>query len=153
MAKKNPAVVGLEDFKKNLKSVNAGLGARTALALRLAGQLLQGESQRLVPVDFGILKASAYTRSEGKSFNTVVGIGYTALYAMYVHEHPNGLNPGRFGRPRSEGNPARGNFWDPSGIGQSKFLEAPARDSVVRQKMLNIFKNLVQLDSKEGSKG
>jgi hypothetical protein len=141
----NPAVLGVKEFQLNLKKEKANLGSKLEKALGVAGLHLQGTSQNLVPVDFGFLKGSAFTRSSGKEFNTVVSIGYTALYAMYVHEHPNGLNPDRFGRPREEGKPQRGNFWDPAGRGQSKFLEAPSRDTLIRRQMLNIIRNLLGL--------
>lgn len=48
-------------------------------------------------------------------------VGYTANYALYVHE--NVEMKGR-GLPRRSG---KGNYWDPPGKGQAKFLEQPAR--------------------------
>lgn len=53
-----------------------------------AGEYVQAESQKIVPVDYGPLKASAFTRISGK--NTAkpkVTVGYTAAYAVYVHEN------------------------------------------------------------------
>jgi len=51
-----------------------------------------------------------------------VAVGYTANYAIHVHEN---LEMTLRGQPRPRG---RGNYWDPPGRGQSKFLEQPARD-------------------------
>ncbi len=62
-----------------------------------------------------------------------------------------GLDPARFGRERKKGDPTRGHFWDPAGRGQSKFLEAPARDSGNRSKMLAIMQNACKLNSNSGS--
>lgn len=53
-----------------------------------------------------------------------VVVGYTAAYAIYVHEAKMVLK----GKPRPRRRKRnRGRFWDPQGRAQSKFLEAPAR--------------------------
>ncbi len=58
-----------------------------------------------------------------RSRNASVIVGYTANYAMYVHE----MTPKKpqWGRPRQP--PKKGAYWDPTGKGQPKFLETPAR--------------------------
>lgn len=48
-------------------------------------------------------------------------VGYTAAYALWVHES---IGMVLAGKPRPKG---RGNYWDPQGRGQAKFLEQPAR--------------------------
>jgi len=48
-------------------------------------------------------------------------VGYTASYALYVHENIEMKLKGKL-RPKG-----RGKFWDPQGRGQAKFLEEPAR--------------------------
>jgi hypothetical protein len=149
MADNTPNVIGLNQIKAKMKTKKAQVAAKLPQALAIAGLFLQRESQLLVPVDFGILKASAFTRSEGKGFATVVNIGYTANYAMFVHEMLSGLDPGRFGRPRVA--PSKGNYWDPSGRGQSKFLEQPARNESNRTKMLNIVRNVLKLSDKDNA--
>lgn len=50
------------------------------------GLFIQRESQLIVPVDTANLKNSAFTRKEGSGFDTVIIVGYTAEYAIYVHE-------------------------------------------------------------------
>lgn len=52
---------------------------------------------------------------------TSVIVGYTAAYALFVHEN---LEMKLRGVPRTNG---KGMYWDPQGRGQSKFLEEPAR--------------------------
>ncbi len=136
-------VLGVKEFQDNLKKEKALLAKRVQQALSTAGLFLQRESQQRVPVDYGILKASAFTRANGRGLNTVVNVGYTALYAMYVHE--NIEMKGR-GMPRDPGNPGRGNFWDPAGRGQAKFLEEPAR--TLRPQLLKIVQNAVKLPIK-----
>jgi hypothetical protein len=116
------AVTGVQGILKNLKARNAALAAGVSRGLRLAGLHLQRESQRVVPVDLGNLKASAFTRATGKGYDTVVNIGYTATYAIFVHEN---VEMKWKGLPRHA--PSKGRYWDPQGRGQAKFLEEPAR--------------------------
>lgn len=72
----------------------------------------------------------AKARKEG---NASVVVGYTASYAMWVHE---AIEMKLYGLPRGggrvksgkrKGQPKRGYFWDPLGKAQAKFLEEPAR--------------------------
>lgn len=102
-----------------MRKAQVALGAETGL--KLAGLLLQRDSQSHVPVEYGPLKASAYTRAVGKGFDTVVDVGYTASYALYVHEQVGMVLKGQ---PRPSG---RGAFWDPQGQAYAKFLEEPMR--------------------------
>lgn len=92
--------------------------------LKKAGLLLQRESQKMVPVEFGNLKASAYTRADGNGFSTQVTVGYTAAYALYVHE---AVGMVLKGLPRTPNPPHKGRYWDPQGQASAKFLEEPAR--------------------------
>lgn len=48
-------------------------------------------------------------------------VGFSANYAVHVHEN---IEMKWKGRPRKGG---KGNYWDPPGRGQAKFLEEPAR--------------------------
>ena len=50
-------------------------------------------------------------------------VGYTAKYALYVHENTEMTLKGQK-RPGKN----RGKFWDPQGRAQAKFLETPARE-------------------------
>jgi len=69
------------------------------------------------------LKASAFTRVTGSGYDTEVSVGYTAAYALYVHE---AVGMVLRGQPR-RGKDAKGRYWDPQGKAQAKFLEEPAR--------------------------
>ncbi len=51
-------------------------------------------------------------------------VGYSTNYAVFVHEN---LEMKLMGQPR-KGKGSKGNYWDPPGRGQSKFLEQPARE-------------------------
>jgi hypothetical protein len=114
---------GLAEVLKNFKEKQENLGKGCERGLKKAGLMLQRESQKLVPVNLGNLKASAFTRHKGEGFKTVVEVGYTASYALYVHE---AVGMKLKGLPRT-GPGAKGSYWDPQGQGQAKFLEEPAR--------------------------
>ena len=71
--------------------------------------------------------------------NPVVAVGFTAAYALYVHENMEIWPPGMRlkGLPRGggkvksgkrKGKPKRGYYWDPQGKAGPKFLEGPARE-------------------------
>lgn len=53
---------------------------------------------------------------------TVVIVGFTAAYALYVHER---VAMKLKGLPRKK--PSKGRYWDPIPRAQAKFLEEPAR--------------------------
>lgn len=121
-------VLGIPTVLKNLAKSQAKIGAGLQRGLKKAGLRLQRESQRIVPVDTGELKGSAFTREEGKGLKTVVKVGYTASHALFVHEAVDMALKGqkRTGM-RADGRPKKGKYWDPQGRGQAKFLEEPAR--------------------------
>lgn len=58
-----------------------------------------------------------------KDDNVSCVVGYTAAYALYVHEK---IEMKWKGLPR-QGKQGKGFYWDPQGRGQAKFLEGPAR--------------------------
>jgi len=62
-------------------------------------------------------------KARGKEMNGSVIVGYTAAYALFVHEN---IEMKWKGLPRKK--PSKGRYWDPPGRGQSKFLEQPARE-------------------------
>lgn len=140
-------LTGVKTVLANLKRKQAGIGNGVSRGLRLAGLFLQRESQKKVPVNFGVLKASAFTRRKGRGFGTQVTVGYTASYALFVHES---VEMKLKGQPRTSGSAAydaavaeasrigvppprhkpagfQGHYWDPQGRAQAKFLEEPAR--------------------------
>jgi len=137
--------IGTENVLRNIKGAERKIGLAVARGLKKAGLLLQREAQLKVPVNFGILKASAFTRAEGEAVKTVVNVGFTAGYAIYVHENREIWPPGMRlkGQPRmggsvdsagrvrdTKGGQFRkgGRYWDPQGKAQPKFLEEPFRE-------------------------
>lgn len=114
-------VTGVDGVLGAMEKAKEEFGKRFERGAIKAGLFLQRESQKKVPVDYGILKASAFTRKEGEGFNARVRVGYTAFYALFVHEL---VQMKLKGKPRPGG---RGFFWDPQGQAQAKFLEEPSR--------------------------
>ena len=79
-----------------LKDLNRRMPGLTR-GLKKCGLLLQRESMKIVPVDKGNLKASVFTRSENDNTPfVVVYVGYTAAYAIYVHENLDALHGAAF---------------------------------------------------------
>jgi hypothetical protein len=60
----------------------------------------------------------------GKPGNSVI-VGYTANYALHVHEMVDKEGLPRIGEGIPRRKPHKGKYWDPQGRGQSKFLEQP----------------------------
>src|ERR1044072_1838716 len=113
-------IIGQAEVLANIGTSRQRAAAGLQRGLVKAGLRLQAESQKMVPVEYGPLKASAFTRADGTGFATIVTVGYTAAYAAYVHEL---VGMKLKGVPRPSG---IGKYWDPAGA-QAKFLEEPAR--------------------------
>lgn len=110
-------ITGLNQVLQNLNREVKAIENRTQAGLMKAGLLVRRESQLKVPVNFGFLKASAYTESvSGMGSRLGVVIGYTSSYAPFVHEASGKLR----GLPRPKG---RGRFWDPQGKAEPQFLK------------------------------
>lgn len=108
---------GLERVLAALNREVEGIKQRRTAGLMAAGLLVQGRSQKRVPVEYGKLRASAYTKMVTPD---IVEVGYSAKYARYVHEN---LEQKLKGIPRPSG---LGEYWNP---GEPKYLERPFRES------------------------
>ena len=62
-------------------------------------------------------------RLVGQDKDKTVVVGFTAAYALYVHENMEMKLKGK-----SRRKPGKGYYWDPQGIAGPKFLERPARE-------------------------
>lgn len=125
------SVEGLDEVLKNLNREVAGIEDRGMDGLMAAGLYVQGEAQKLAPVDTGNLRASAYTRKAGEA----VEIGFTAAYAIFVHEN---LQQKLKGEPRRSGT-KKGTYWE---SGEPKFLEKPLRET---DKILGIIQSYAKV--------
>ena len=134
---------------KNLAKTGKRLAKGTERGLKKAGLHLQRESMKIVPVQFGNLKASAFTRNIGLGgFKTDIIVGYTASYAVYVHENPNAAHGKAFNAKHASMISARSGsvksgLFNRGENQQYKFLEKPAREE--RGVMIRIIKREASL--------
>lgn len=131
---------GQGEILMNLKRYKNLTPEGVSKGLIAAGMFLQAESQRQVPVEYGILRASAYTRPIKTRGSTTVVVGYGAKYALFVHEAPGVLRGKRRYGKRADGRPRKGHYWDPQGIAEPKFLERVVKNVKVRSIMRDIVK-------------
>ena len=152
-------ITGVNQMLKNLATAKMKFGFNLERGLVNAGKFLQRESQKIVPVQTGNLKNSAFTRKIGSGVYVDVIVGYTASYAAYVHEdltkaHGKDFNikhadeiaragemkTTKSGRqvfkPKLKMGTAAGGMFPRGENQQAKFLEKPARDN--RMILLNI---------------
>jgi hypothetical protein len=100
----------LKNFRKEVKNIKGDIS--TGLRLGLAH--IEGEAVENAPVEFGVLRNSAFHWVR-RTMRRISGrVGFTAEYAPFVHEMPE-INKGK---PRPA--PKRGSFWQGGG---NKFLE------------------------------
>lgn len=83
-----------------------------------------------------VLSLQKWAAKVSKEANSVVAVGYTANYALYVHED---IEMKWKGLPR-RGKNRHGVYWGPHG--QAKFLEQPARE--MRQVLSDIVVKALQ---------
>ena len=101
---KKGKVSGLSKILTNLDKQIAKIEGNTMAGLLEAGLQVQRVAQERTPVDTGNLKNSAYTR---KVSDDAVEVGFSAAYAVYVHENLEAHHP----------------------TGQAQFLESALRDN------------------------
>lgn len=111
---------GFNQLRARLKKDKVQKVKRLSQNLLRAGLYLQRESQRLVPVEYGVLRNSAFTRREDTGRKFIVLVGYTAAYAIYVHEIPPYPYKTKKGKLRSGAKHRAPTGW--------KYLERPYRE-------------------------
>lgn len=89
-------VEGVKKIAKALKLRQVYHAKGVEEGLKLGGLFIQRESQHIVPVHLGNLRASAFTRHSGSGLDTEVRVGYTASYAVFVHENLNAAHGEEF---------------------------------------------------------
>jgi len=101
-------VTGVRSVLTRLKGARNFVDSKMEIGLKKGGLFLQQQSQEIVPVLTGNLKNSAFTRNVGgKGSDADIAVGYTANYAVFVHEDLNARHkPGKM----------------------AKYLEKPARE-------------------------
>jgi len=77
------SVKGLSQIKNALTQVKKEHEKKKRKALTRIGVIVKADSVKLTPIDTSNLRGSAYIDVDGSKS---VFIGYTAYYAVYVHE-------------------------------------------------------------------
>jgi hypothetical protein len=140
---------GLPEALAKIRETYKRKGDAVERGLKKAGLQLQRWSQQIVPVDYGILKGSAFTRkTKGEGFNAEVQVGYTANYAIWVHENIDNAHGAKFNLKHAEElaeHPTTGPYRHSRGPNQTaKFLENPAREHA------QDIKNIVAEEARRG---
>lgn len=117
------SIRGLSEVMRNLRETMDDVKGLSAEGAMRGMNLLMKESQKVVPVEYGKLRDSGFVEQHRTGVITIE-VGYTAPYAMYVHEN---MEQKLKGKPRPSG---IGVYWGPRG--QPKFLEAKARELTPR---------------------
>ena len=105
---------GFDEALRNLNRRVLSIQNLSLDGLLAGGLVIQADAQRHVPVEYGVLRQSAYTRKVRGGASPVVEIGFTASYAPYVHEN---LEMKWKGQRRRSG---KGVYWGPQG--EARFL-------------------------------
>ena len=105
-------------IKRTQQIVGEITGEKAVSAIKAANYIIRTESASMTPVATSALINSQYDTVEVNGTRITGKIGYSANYALYVHNAPGkllGTNTPRTGRLKG-----KGNVWDKSG--EPKFL-------------------------------
>lgn len=130
-------VKGIRQAQQNLNRLVGDIQGRKAVRAMTSALIIIGsEAAAITPRATSTLVNSQFRELSTHGSRIIGRIGYTAAYALFVHEASGKLK----GRPRAKRNGvAQGNYWDPSG--EPKFLEKGAEramdaaDAVIKREM------------------
>ena len=105
-------VEGMDELNRALAELSPEVTKEVEAGIYAGGLVIQAEAQKNTPVEFGNLRGSAYTQRA--MIGSGVEVGYSAEYAIYVHEN---MEQTLAGESRQSG---LGTYWNPGG---PKFLE------------------------------
>ncbi len=122
-------IEGLSGIITKLRLLNSNAGKGCERGLKKGGLVILRESQKEVPVDLGNLRGSGFTRKvSGNGFDADVIVGYTADYAIYVHEDKDAKHGSDFNTAYADEIASSKSKVKSRGEGQkAKFLEDPAK--------------------------
>lgn len=93
-------VTGLSSLKASILAAAKKKKDKLAMGLFMAGMYLEAQSAKIVPVQYGNLKGSHFVASPiglgGASNKVIIEVGYTASYAIFVHEDPDAAHGAAF---------------------------------------------------------
>ncbi|WP_312740449.1 HK97 gp10 family phage protein [Cedecea neteri] len=114
-------VKGVSQAKQKLDALLGEVqGRKVGRAIKSALFIIGADAATMTPIDTSYLVNSQYQELLVNGTRVTGRVGYSANYAVYVHEASGKLK----GRPRANGS---GNYWDPSG--EPKFLEKAFKDN------------------------
>jgi hypothetical protein len=99
-------VQGIPGAKRAMKKWSREKPLKVKRGMNKAADYLMERSLEVCPLDTGFLRSSIYKKNAGTFLAPDVQVGYSAPYAIYVHEDPEPLHP----------------------IGDYKFLEQPVKE-------------------------
>lgn len=121
-------VTGVQGVLAELDKVTTNMQRGAERGVKKAGVFLQRKSMLIVPVDTGALRASAFVRKHGSGLETVVFVGYTTDYVVYVHEDLDKAHGSAFNAKYADEIADPKNKMKARGENQqAKFLEQPQR--------------------------
>lgn len=115
-------VKGVSQAKQKLDALLGEVqGRKVGRAIKSALFIIGADAATMTPIgETSVLINSQYQELLFNGTRVTGRVGYSANYAVYVHEASGKLR----GRPRANGS---GNYWDPSG--EPKFLEKAFKDN------------------------
>lgn len=81
------SVTGVEAVLQANKKMAVSDAIKIATGLKLCAEVLYRASQKLVPVETGLLKRSGRVEVTGRGFGTRANVIYDTAYAIWVHEN------------------------------------------------------------------
>uniref|UniRef100_A0AB39U1J0 HK97 gp10 family phage protein n=1 Tax=Salmonella phage ZK22 TaxID=3240399 RepID=A0AB39U1J0_9CAUD len=121
-----------EAIRKTEQIVGTITAEKAVRAIKSANYIIRTEAATITPIDTSTLINSQYDTVEVSGTRITGKVGYSAKYALYVHNASGKLA----GKPRSNGN---GTYWSPGG--KPQFLTKAAQrtkdlvDSVIKKEM------------------
>lgn len=133
---------GIKEAKQNLNQHILQIKNKKApLAVAKALNIIAVRAALMTPIDLSTLINSQYQHVQANGYRITGKVGYSAEYAIYVHEAPGKYLGKNKARPNRQGQPkgSRGNLWDTGG--EPKFLDkaveqtASEVDEVIRKEL------------------
>lgn len=130
-------ITGIEAVLRKFSKAADKIIRVSVAGLKEGGKFLQNKSQEIVPKQIGTLHSSAFTRNiGGEGTKADIVVGYTADYAVFVHEDLTKAHGQEFNVKYAEeiiaatgkhSGTAEGGMFLRGDNQQAKFLEQPAR--------------------------
>ena len=132
------AVTGVNQVIAKMKAFDKMAIAKLQTRLVIAAKLLKRESMKIVPRDKGHLIGSAFHRLIPAGWLSDAIVGYTAEYAIYVHEDLDKAHGAAYNKKYAAeiADNKNKHFKQKKPDEQAKFLERPLRDH--RSKILRL---------------